>query len=61
MTPPKFGAPSQFPRRTRSANKPMEDATGVVDVDEIPSPMSESISLTLVEEKNPQEEEMKVN
>jgi hypothetical protein len=48
MTLSKFGAPNRFARRTRSANKPMEEATGVVDVDEIPSIESESISLKLV-------------
>jgi hypothetical protein len=34
----------------------MEEMTRVVDVDEIPTTESESISLTWVEEQNPEEE-----
>jgi len=53
MTLENFGAPNHFTRRTISDNKPIEDVTGVVYVDEIPTIESESIIPTFVEEKNP--------
>jgi hypothetical protein len=56
MSPPKFGAPSPFTQRTRSANRLMEETIRVVDVDEISMTESESISSTWVEEKNLEEE-----
>jgi hypothetical protein len=37
----------------------MEEMTGVVDVDDIPTTESESFSLMWVEEKNPEEERSK--
>jgi hypothetical protein len=53
MAPPKFGGLSQFVQRTKINNKSMEDTTGVVDVDEIPTIESESINPKRFEEKNP--------
>jgi len=59
MVPPKFRQPSQFARRTHSTNKPLEEMTRVVDVDDIPT--IETKILTWIEEENSQEEATKVN
>jgi hypothetical protein len=61
MTPPKFKTPSHFTRKTRSTNKLMEEMTKVVYVEDISSTKSESVSMTLVEEKNPKYEAADVN
>jgi hypothetical protein len=64
MTPPKFEAPIQFTRRTRSTKKepkPMEHVIRVVYVDDISLPMSDSIIMMLIEDENPHEEEIEVN
>jgi hypothetical protein len=74
MAPPKLGDPSQVRKentkchevctRHRSDGENPNQPEGVMDVDAIPSPVIEPVSLTIVEEKdqqNPTTKEMDID